>query len=139
MAILKAVSSYSADVAFCVRRVSTDETPSLEYNDLAALREKSRDEPPSPPPQPPPSPSGWSRPSDPDIVSMGSVGPCKTLVSSSTNSRKDLHPHIRVTLFPWSLMLTSIPGNIFGQAGSLREQLLLHGVGSPALSLSTVC
>ncbi|KAL5399113.1 hypothetical protein PMIN06_001189 [Paraphaeosphaeria minitans] len=73
MAILKAVSSRLLDVDFYVRRVSIDEKPSFDYHDLAALREKSRDEPPSPPPQPPPSPSGWSRPTNPDIVSMGSA------------------------------------------------------------------
>ncbi|KAF2448654.1 hypothetical protein P171DRAFT_217311 [Karstenula rhodostoma CBS 690.94] len=108
MAVLKAVSSCSAHVGFCVRRIPSDETPSLDYHGLATLREQSRDEPPSPPPQPPPSPSGWSRPSDPDIVSTGSVGPCKNLVSSATNARKDLHPHIRVTLFPWGLTLAGI-------------------------------
>ncbi|KAK7188975.1 hypothetical protein DPSP01_004082 [Paraphaeosphaeria sporulosa] len=73
MAILKALLSYPVDVDSDVRQVSIDEMASLDFHDLVVLREKSRDEPPSPPPQPPPSPSGWSRPSDPDMVSMGSA------------------------------------------------------------------
>jgi hypothetical protein len=93
MAILKASSSSSADVDFPVCQVQNDEAPSLDFHSLAALREKSRDEPPSPPPQPPPSPAGWNRPSNADIVSMDPVSPCTTLVSSATNSRKELHPH----------------------------------------------
>jgi hypothetical protein len=94
MAVLKVISSYSANVDFSIRQVQSNEAPSFHLHSLAALLEKSRDEPPSPPPQPPPSPAGWSRPSDPDIVSMDSVSPCTTLASPATNSRKELHPHL---------------------------------------------
>lgn len=116
MAILKVVSSYLTHVDLYTARVSTDDMPSLDHRDLAALREHSRDEPPSPPPQPPPSPSGWTRPSsesDPSIVSMGLVGPCATSFLSPTNLPKGLHPHIRVTLFPSSLTTVGIPRRLY--------------------------
>lgn len=78
-----------SDALGSVHRTPYADVPSLDVCNLIALREQSRDDPPSPPPQPPPSPANWTRLSELDDVPMASVGTCTTLVLPGTNSSKD--------------------------------------------------
>lgn len=80
MAISKAVQDHFPHFELVVHRVLHADVPAPNAYDVITLREKSKDDPPSPPPQPPPSPANWTLLPKGDYASMASVGTCTTSV-----------------------------------------------------------